>query len=141
MTFARESEVPVERSRAHIEQVLAKYGATHFAYGSAPFEARIMFEANGRRVRFILPLATPKGSKYLTEKQQAQFLRTRWRCLLLAITAKLESVESGISTFEEEFMAHIMLPNGKSVGEHAIPYIADAYSNKKMPPLLGFGGG
>jgi hypothetical protein len=138
VTFAKESDVPVERSRQQIERVLERYGASHFAYGTSPGEAVVMFEASSRRVRFNLPL---KPGKSLTDKQHQQFLRTRWRCLLLAITAKLESVESGISTFEEEFMAHIVLPNGKTVGQHALPYIAEAYQAKKMPPLLGFGGG
>ena len=50
--------------------------------------------------------------------------------------AKLEAVESGIATFEEEFMAHIVMPNGKTVGEMALPLIESAYKTNKHVPLL-----
>lgn len=96
-----------------------------------------MFQANNRRIKFTLPLQPPKNA---SEKQVAQFMRTRWRCLLLSIKAKLETVESGISTFETEFMPFTVLPNGQTVAQHALPYISEAYELKKMPPLLGFGG-
>lgn len=62
--------------------------------------------------------------------------RQRWRALSLAIKAKLEAVASGITSFEEEFLAHVVMPNGKTLGSTIIPQIADAYANKKMPPLL-----
>jgi hypothetical protein len=62
--------------------------------------------------------------------------RQRWRALALAIKAKLEAVESGIATFEEEFMAYIVLPDGQTVGEFLSPQIEAAYSSGRMPPLL-----
>ena len=55
------------------------------------------------------------------------------------IKAKLEAVASDISTFESEFLAHIVLPNNKTVADTLLPQIADAYKNGKMPPLLGTG--
>jgi len=55
----------------------------------------------------------------------------------LAIKAKLECVEAGITTLEQEFMAHILLPNGSTVGEVVLPEIEASYQNKTMPPLLG----
>jgi hypothetical protein len=45
-------------------------------------------------------------------KAWKQAYHQRWRALALAIKA----VESGIATFEEEFLAHIALPNGSTVG-------------------------
>jgi response regulator RpfG family c-di-GMP phosphodiesterase len=42
--------------------------------------------------------------------------RRRWRCLAMVIKAKLEVVASGISSFEEEFLAHVMLYDGRTVG-------------------------
>lgn len=62
--------------------------------------------------------------------------RQRWRALCLAIKAKLEAVQSGITTFEDEFMAHIMLPGGKTVSEMAAPVIENAYKSGKVPTLL-----
>lgn len=66
--------------------------------------------------------------------------RRRWRCLVIAIKAKLECVESGITTLEDEFMAHIVLPNGQTVGHVMLPQINASYEDGEMPPLLGYGG-
>ena len=62
--------------------------------------------------------------------------RQRWRALALVIKAKLEAVESGITEFDDEFMAHIMLPSGETFGSWAKPQIAAAYDTGDMPPLL-----
>jgi hypothetical protein len=136
MTYAADTTVPVERSRAEIERILGRYGATGFAYGSETSRAMIGFQTKDRRVRFVLPLMPPSRC---TEKQAAQFMRSRWRALVLAIKAKLESVEAGIETFDEAFMSHIVMPNGQTMAEHALPYVRDAYQTGKMPPLLSFG--
>ena len=137
MTYAARTRVSVENSRAEIEHTLHKYGANEFAYGTGNGKAMIQFRAKSRVIRFTLPLINPNESTQ-TEKQRAEFQRSRWRCLLLSIKAKLETAESGISTFEEEFMAHIVLPNGRTVGEHALPGIAKSYKDGTVPPMLGF---
>lgn len=62
--------------------------------------------------------------------------RQRWRALALVIKAKLEAVEAGITEFEEEFLAHIVLPNGGTVGQFMLPQVATAYETGQMPPLL-----
>ncbi len=147
--YASNTSVTSDRSRAEIEHVLVRYGATRFMYGWESNAAIIAFEASGRRVKFVLPMPdkadkrfalTPAGrhrrdpSAALLAWEQAT--RQRWRALLLVIKAKLEAVASGISTFESEFLAHIVLPNGETVGEWTEPQIADAYKTGKMPPLL-----
>jgi hypothetical protein len=38
--------------------------------------------------------------------------------LLLANKAKLSSVEDGIETFEDAFLAHIVMPDGTTVSQH-----------------------
>lgn len=151
--YASETEVPAERSRQEIERTLIKYGATSFVYGFQQTTAVIMFEMKGRRIKFNLPLPeknskeithTPKGQRRSSgniESALKQAERQRWRALALAVKAKLESVESGITTFEEEFMAHIVLPNGSTVGAWMSPQIAAAYTGGKMPPMLGAGKG
>ncbi|MEL6908489.1 MAG: hypothetical protein AAFP22_23970, partial [Planctomycetota bacterium] len=65
--------------------------------------------------------------------EQAQ--RQRWRALLLVVQAKLEAVECGISTFEQEFLAHIVLPNGSTVDEVLAPRIIEAVDAGNMPTL------
>jgi hypothetical protein len=128
--YARRTTVPVDQTRVEIERTLVRYGARSFAYFSEPKRASVMFEVSHRRIRFDLPLPPGDGTK----EQKAR--RSKWRALLLCIKAKLESVESEIETFEEAFMAHVIMPDGRTVGEHAIPRIAAAYDNNEVGPLL-----
>ncbi len=137
--FAEGTAVPVERSKTEIEKTLARFGADQFGYGSKEDGAVIVFRAQGRHVRFILPLPGVK-QQFQKKDGREKEIRRRWRALNLCVKAKLESVATGIETFEESFMAHIVLPNGMTVAEHAKPLIEQAYVDGKMPPLLSFGG-
>lgn len=130
MPYARNTKVPVDRSRNEIETLLARYGAGKFGYLQEDGRAVIMFEAADRRLRFDLPL--PVGIK----DRDAQECRRRWRALVLSIKAKLESVHSGIETFEEAFLAHVVMPDGRTVADHARLGIAAAYTSGVMQPLL-----
>ena len=147
-TYAKETSVSPDRSRAEIEQTLARYGATQFMYGWNGHAAVIAFEMHDRRLRFVLPLParddpafaqTPTGRRRTqaqSDKAYDQAVRQRWRALALAIKAKLEMVESGITGFEQEFLAHVILPSGQTVGEWMAPQVEQAYVSGRMPPLL-----
>jgi hypothetical protein len=130
MAYASRTDVPIERSRGEIEQTLKRYGADRFAYFTESDRAIIVFEAKNRRIRFDLPL--PKAA----DKQGEQLQRSRWRALLLCIKAKLEAVDSKIESFEEAFLAHVVLPDGITVGQHTQQAIETAYSGGEMVPLL-----
>lgn len=128
MPYASKTDVPVDRTRIEIERTLLKYGADRFAYFTETGKAIIVFEAKDRRLRFDLPLP-PKGAA-------EQKFRTRWRALLLCIKAKLESVASGIESFEEAFLAHVVLPNGDTVHQSIRERIEVAYKGGEIGPLL-----
>lgn len=149
--YAASTEVSSSKSRDEIERTLQRYGADQFMYGWKDTDAVVGFRMDGRNVRFILPLpsrADPAFTEYesrgkrtartteAAQKLYEQAVRQRWRALALVIKAKLEAVETGISVFEDEFMANIMLPGGKSVGEWMRPQIAEAYRTNQMPELL-----
>lgn len=55
--------------------------------------------------------------------------------------AKLEAVDSGIVTFEDEFGMFMVLPDGKTVREHVIPEIERSYQLGSVQPLLQIEGG
>lgn len=147
--YASNTSVSTEKSRGEIETTLSKYGANAFMYGYNGPRAMIAFEMKARRIRFELPLPdrtarefthTPgRGNVRSPQDSYAaweQSCRQRWRALALAIKAKLEAVECGITSFEEEFLSHIVLPNNQSVGQFMLPQIAEAYEQRKMPPML-----
>jgi hypothetical protein len=93
-------------------------------------------DKNGQEFR-ITPGGRRKRTDAATYEAWEQACRQRWRALSLAIKAKLEAVECGITDFETEFLAHIVLPNGRgTVAEWLLPQIDKAYESGKMPTLL-----
>jgi hypothetical protein len=146
--YATSTSVSTDKSRVEIERTLQRYGCEDFAYRSSRGFAQIAFRMCDRMLRFDLDLpdpddteftATPTGrdrSSTQAHKAWEQACRQRWRALALVIKAKLEAVESGITTFDIEFMAHTLVPGGKVFHEVALPQIEQAYQTGKMPPLL-----
>lgn len=144
--YAEGTSVPVERSQAEINKVLGKFGADQLAYAtsSAPPAVLIGFRAKGRLIRFHLPMPEQKefhGTPLQIEKLFASENRRRWRALLLVLKAKLEAVDSGITTFEQEFYAHTLLPGGMTVFEMTNKEVTRSLTQGKPPSfggLLGF---
>lgn len=136
MAYARGTTVDVAKTRMEIEKLVAHAGATSFIAGSSSTQklSQVGFELRGRRVMFRVN--QPDGQKYDTGERYAAEDRRRWRCLLLSIKAKLECVATGIETFDEAFLAHIVMPDGSTVGQSALPRIAEAYKTGKMVPML-----
>ena len=151
--YAESTAVPSGRSRAEIESTLRRYGAGQYAYAWDGNRAMIGFAAHGRQVSFNEPLPDPTSKVFtLTATGRArtaaaakaayeQAVRQRWRALALVIKAKLEAVDAGITVFEDEFLAHIVLPDGRTVGDTVRPAVAQAYLTGKVPPLLAIGPG
>lgn len=147
MTYAKGTSVSTEKSRAEIETILKRYGASHFAYMSSPGKAIIAFQARNRRIRFDLPLPQMADKQFLRDGRGAvrspaktytaweQACREKWRALALCIKAKLEAVESKIESFEDAFLAHIVLNDGQTVGEAITPRIAAIYAGNDVPLL------
>lgn len=146
--YAKNTNVSSELSRLEIEKILIKYGADNFAYATTNGKAMICFTMRGRQVKFLLPLPlkenfelTETGRKRTENSQYEawqQACRQRWRALKLVIQAKLEAVDCGISIFEDEFMANIVLPGGQTVGDFMKPQIEQAYLTGEVPKLLPF---
>lgn len=149
--YAAQTEVSSEKSRVEIERTLTRYGADGFMYGWQGAQALIAFRMNGRQIKFVLPMPDRNDAEFTTyqrgyqtiarapdaaSKLWEQACRQRWRALALVVKAKLEAVECGISEFDDEFMANIVMPDGLTVGQWARPQISEMYLSGKMPPLL-----
>lgn len=147
-TYANSTQVSPEKTRAEIERTLQRYGCQGFAFAWEGDKAMIGFKANDRSVRFLVPIPdeadfarTPTGlhrTKAQREKAFDQGIKQRWRALSLVIKAKLEAVESGVVSFEDEFLAHFVLPDGSTVGETLLPDL-DRALERGLPPLLPSG--
>lgn len=128
MAFAEYTKVPIDKTRADIERMMVKAGATHFASFLEPGKAMIGFRLKDRNIRFDLPLPAK-----LSDQQR----RSKWRALMLVIKAKVESFESWIETFEEAFLAHIVVggTGGRTVYEEIKEPLALGYEGKDVPLL------
>lgn len=125
MAYAARTEVPLDRSIGEIVKVLRKAGADRIAQAEEPGRIAVQCFLNDRLLRFTIALP-----------DCAQARRQRGRALLLVIKAKIESIESGVETFDEAFLANIVTPDGRTIAQWAIPQIEHAYVEGKMPTQL-----
>jgi hypothetical protein len=147
--YAESTTVSPEKSISEIQTTLKRYNASKFGFVDEGTSFNVGFSMNDRVVRFSVPL--PKLSDFALDgrkvrrsaKQQlAAFDQAKWqrfRALLLVIKSKLESIESGIESFDEAFGAQIVLPSGQTMGQWAKPQIEEAYQSGRMPALLPAG--
>ncbi len=154
--YASRTEVPAERTRMQLDQLLEKHGATQRGLISddAHGRAGVMFTIDGRQIRLemtipsvsqlLAPKPKPRGwdiwyepkRQAWAKKQHEQLMRSRWRALLLVTKAKLEVIAEGLSSIEAEFLAGLVLPNGCTVGAQIGAQIQEAYLTGTVPPLL-----
>jgi hypothetical protein len=146
--YAAGTDVPTDRSRAEIEKTLRRYGATGFMYGWDEQRAVLGFVAHGRQVRFVLPMPNPDAKEFrLTDTGRdrsptaaadayERAVRQTWRVFALVVKAKLEAVAAGLVTFRDEFLAHLVLPDGMTVADTIRGGVDEAYRTGAVPALL-----
>ena len=167
MSYANATQVSVERSKLELEKLLVKHGAKQYgtAHNDETGRALVHFKMADRLMRLEVPVPPltdwpdPAKEDYQQKKkcpsgwsrwgsgrreawvraQWEQVCRTRWRCMLLIVRAKLEHIALGLSDVEHEFLADIAMPNGRSIAELLKPAIEQAYLDGKMPRQLGTG--
>lgn len=147
MAYAAETSVPFDRSIAETLTLLRKAGVTHLAQRERPGFLSVEFMLADRLIRLELPVPALEdmpelGSRRqrLTEAQRRgaheQRVRQRGRALMLVVKAKLESIESGIETVEQAFLANIVLADNTLLHQRVRPAIAQQYETGQMSPLL-----
>ena len=146
--YAASTDVSTSRSRDEIENTLCRYGATGFGYAWEGDAATVQFLLQRRHIRFVLPLPDRNAKEFTrsatgrprigaaAEKAWEQACRQAWRALALVIKAKLEAVEAKITTFDDEFMSAIVLPDGRTTGQWMRPQIEAIMDSRAMPRLL-----
>lgn len=147
--YAKQTQVSIATSKAEIEHLVERYGATGYGSMWEGDKSAIVFQAKNRRVKFMLHMPREDDKKYerdsrgyrrpkgQNKKVWQQECRSLWRSLVLCIKAKLEAVDSEITTFDDEFMAHIVDPlSGCTIGEQMRPQIEAAYDRGEPMKLL-----
>jgi len=131
MSFAKNTKVSVLKTQAEIQALLLTKGATQFALDWE--KQKILFNLKGKIVRFGVPKPnrkdfelTPTGrerTEISIDEFYFQAMKQRWRQLLLVIKAKIEAIEVGITTMEEEFLSYFVTHTGQTIGEKLIPQL------------------
>lgn len=147
MTYAATTSVSVDNLRAENEATLVRYGATMYSWGWDEEHAFVRFCVRERHIKMVLPLPKREGRRFTDHKDRYGIVRANTpaksidlyeqakRSLFLGIKAKLESVESRIETFEQAFLAHIVLPDQTLVGDRVNALVDEAYRTGRMGRL------
>ena len=122
--YVRGASLSSSAFQAEIQQMLAGCGAREFRIASEHGKATVSFSLGDRRFRFVL---SHLGSRESSSSQETA--RQGWRQLSVLIRAKLEAVASGIVTFDEEFLAYMVMPGGATVFQASAPAITNAYAS------------
>lgn len=140
------------RTRGAIEVLLTSFHATTVGVVShaAPPQAIVVFKIDAWSVRLTVPLQTAaevsdgikrkRGDEKAAQRRLEQAHRERWRALYLALKAKLVSVETGVETFEEAFLPHLVLAGGSTIFEHLRGQLGSGSVLSDAPLQLGPGG-
>ena len=133
--YAEQTTVPISSSKAQIEDTFLRYGIDEFGFGTSPRGDGIIFKKDKKVYKLNVPNPNPKD--YKTEIKYQQAKRQRWRILLLSLKAKLEEIEAGLISFEDQFLAYMTLPDGSSIADFIkLPENQEKLEKSKMPKLL-----
>lgn len=130
MAYAEKTKVPVSQSKGDIEKLVNKYSADSRA------DFAIMQRANTVQIAFVLCDRNILFRMVVPDDPQQE--RSMWRALLLTIKGKLESAERGIESFEEAFLANIVMPDGRTVADTTRPAIESSYQGNNVPLLPSY---
>ncbi len=152
MSYASNTKVSAEKSRAEIERLVMRHGADEFGYLTRRDEATIRFVYKNIPVEMTVPMPdrdedrfrfTPCRSVERTDEaafeEWQKEVRRCWRSLCLVIKAMLVGVDDGVITFEQAFMPYIVCLDGRTISQHVLPHLQNAIetgSKLKMLPLM-----
>jgi|GEM_PF-622415 len=113
--YAYGTDVSVQNSQFEIQRTLARFNAHGFAFMKDPRQgarrAMVLFQVGDRKIRFDVPepdvANAPKLNLFEARKDAEE--RRLWRSLAMAVKAKLDIINSGIATFEEEFLPYTLV--------------------------------
>lgn len=146
MAYAEKTDVAVEKTVAEIVTMIRRADGDQIAQLDGKDRFVIAFTMADRQVRFVVQFAAPTDDAFAFTRtnQHAsstvrrspdaafkawdQHSRQRMRALMLVIKAKLESVASSVETFEQAFLANVVMSDGATLYDRVKAPIALEYS-------------
>ena len=147
MAYAETTKVEVEKSVAEIVGLVRSNAGSQIAQLDDDDRYVIAFTMASRQVRFVVSFDPVSHKRFERDgrnsmrdaagrrAQWEQHRRQRMRALLLVIRAKFESVASQVETFEEAFLANVVMSDGLTVYERIREPLAIEYQTGKVAPL------
>lgn len=144
MAFAEGTTVELETSVSQIVTMVRRAGGERVGQFHDNDKYHVWFTLDERQMRFSVPLVleysgpsrSGNGRAIDQRKWIDQRNRQKGRALMLVIKAKLESVESGVETLEQAFLANIVMADGKTVYERIQEPLAIEYAGGVPDTLL-----
>lgn len=147
MTYARGTSVDVHASQQEIARILTRYKVETYTFGQEPGTAVVAFKLSDFPVRIAIPLPARPTRPTTTNPQTGrtvqalprweQEVREAWRALVLLIKANLEAVERGIVRPEQAFMAYLVAPGGRTVGDVVLPAYRESLTTGRLELTAG----
>ena len=148
-SYAQGTKVDTNRSKVEIERTLERFGATGFMFGRDDDERVFIvgFRRNGRGYRFVLPMVDREQFRYnkprsswqkrgaeradtTIDKLVDQETKRRWRSLANLVKATLDATDTGIIDFDTAMMPHLVLPDGRTMGQAIGPQVDAALEGR-----------
>jgi len=126
--YAKDTKVAVRNSKMHIEKLLTDWGIEEFFFGTSPRGEGIGFKYKDKIYKLSVPMPDDGD-----EKKRRQM----WRILFMSLKMDLEKIDAGLTTFEDQFLAQMALPDGSTVSDFMkLPKNLELLQQSKMPLLL-----
>ncbi|MBI4022665.1 hypothetical protein HY375_00670 [Candidatus Berkelbacteria bacterium] len=140
-SYASDTSVSVDRSRAEINHLLREWSCAEIAWTDHLAESRVSVEFTWHRedalyrVRFTLqvpkktiPTKHPPYERPQTAKEQEQAARSVHRLLLLKLKADLNAAQAGLAKVEEIFLPWMVDRRGKTVADLLLPRLKEQFA-------------
>ena len=127
--YAARTEVSSSQSQGEVKDMLKRAGSDRISVFEDREQSSVAFAMQDRFYRITVPMKAKAANP-------AQEERVSWRLVVLMVKAKLEAVAQGATTFEREFLADMLMPDGRTVYETTREPLRLAYESGKMPTSL-----
>ena len=133
--YAKNTKVSINKTKIDIQRLLENWGIQEFFFGTSPRGGGIGFKYEGRVYKRNVTM--PEKTWDISNNKYEQLNRQRWRILYMSLKMKLEEVDDGGVSFEDQFLAQMCLPDGSTVGDFMkLPGNVAKLEKTEMPKLL-----
>lgn len=129
--YAQNTKVEPEASVAEIRKYVSLRGASGFTHVMGEEGGAIRFQLEDRWVQF--------HAEQPSDRDEQEW-RRRWRVILLKVKTAFEVWQEGANdtTVDEAFLPYILLPDGRTFGQHAAASLPSIYAGEQTPGDLDF---